>query len=84
VAGVQVGGHPEAAARGPAAQSGSKSPITGLVGGGRWALVGPLASDISEAAPNPLRAALITSRLDLMASPALLASLVASTAMLAT
>jgi hypothetical protein len=55
----------------------------GLAGGGRWALVGPLASEMSESAPSPLRAALIVSRLALMASPASLASLVASTATLA-
>jgi hypothetical protein len=42
--------------------------------------VGPLTSDISEATPNPLRAALINSRLALMASPASLANRVASVA----
>jgi hypothetical protein len=81
VAGVQAGGHPVAISRDPVAQSVPKSPSTGLVGGGRWALVGPLASDMSEAAPSPLKAALINSRLVLMASPASLASRVASVAM---
>jgi hypothetical protein len=83
VAGVQKGGHPDAAGRLPVAHSAFKSPSTGLVGGGRWALVGPLTSDMSEAAPSPLRAAFIVSRLNLMVSPALLASLLASVAMLA-
>jgi hypothetical protein len=45
--------------------------------------VGPLASEMSEATPNPLRAALITSQLDLMTSPASLTRLVASVATLA-
>ncbi len=45
--------------------------------------MGPLASEVSEATPSPLRATLFTSRLDLMISPASLASLVASVAMIA-
>ncbi len=36
-------------------------PITGRPGGRGWALTGPLASDMSEAAPNSLSAALIDS-----------------------
>ncbi len=83
VAGVQKDGHPDAAGRLPVTHSAFKYPSTGLVGRGRWALVGLLTSDMSEAAPYPLRAAFIVSRLDLMASPASLASLVASVAMLA-
>ncbi len=55
-------------------------PTAGLAGGGHWALVGPLASDMSEAAPSPLNAVLIDSRLALIASHTLLASRVASTA----
>ncbi len=83
VAGVQKGAHPDAAGRLPVAHSAFKSPSTGLIGGGRRTLVGPLTSDMSEAAPSPLRAAFIVSRLDLMVSPASLASLLASVAMLA-
>ncbi len=83
VAGVQKGSHPDAAGRLPVAHSAFKSPNTGLAGGGRWALVGPLTSDMSEAASSPLRATFIVSRLDLMASPASLASLLASVATLA-
>ncbi len=84
VVGVQTGCHPDAVSRDPVAHPAFKSPSVGPVGGGHWALVGPLASDMSETAPSPLRAALIVSRLDLMVSPASLASLVASIAMLAT
>jgi hypothetical protein len=58
-------------------------PITGLAEGGHWALVGLLASDMSEAAPNSLNAVLIDSRLALIASHASPASRVASIATLA-
>ncbi len=81
VAGVQKGAHSGAAGRPPAAHSAFRSPSTGLVKVGRRTLVGPLTSDMSEAAPSPLRAAFIVSRLDLMASQASLASLLASVAM---
>ncbi len=77
MAGVWAGGHPGAV------QSGSKFPTAGLAGRGRWALVGSLASNISEATSSPLKAALIDSRFDLMASLASSASQLASVATLA-
>ncbi len=56
-------------------------PIAGLPAATGGGLTGPLASDMSEAAPLSLSAALIDSRLALIASPASLASRVASVAM---
>ncbi len=60
--------------------AGSSLPIAGLSCCCGRALVGPLASDMSDAAPKSLNAALIDSRLVLMASHASLASRVASIA----
>ncbi len=53
---------------------GAKSPMEGLIGNSRGNPVSPLISEMSYAAPNPLRAALISSRLALMASPTSLTS----------
>jgi hypothetical protein len=53
-AGVQKGAHPDAANRDPASHPAFKLPSAGPDGGGRWALVGPLASDMSEAATPAL------------------------------
>ncbi len=63
--------------------AGSSLPISGLSDGMGWDLTGPLASDISDAAPISLSAALIDSRLILMASHASFARRVASVATLA-
>ncbi len=63
--------------------AGSSHPIDGLPDGRVCDLTGPLASDMSEAAPISLSAALIDSWLTLMASHASLASRVASVATLA-
>jgi hypothetical protein len=70
VAGVWAGGHPDVTGLASAAHSGSMFPTAGFVEGGHWALVGPLASDMSDAAPSSLNAVLINSRLALMASHA--------------
>jgi hypothetical protein len=63
-AGWPLGGHEE----------GARSPMAGLAGGGCGTPVRQLTSEISEAAPIPLRAAFIVSRQALMASPASLVS----------
>jgi hypothetical protein len=63
--------------------AGSSLPIDGLSGSRGCDLTGPLASDMSDAAPISLSATLIDSRLALMASHASLANRVASVAMLA-
>jgi hypothetical protein len=57
--------------------------MDGLPGNAGHGLTGPLTSDMSEAAPISLSAALIDSRLTWMASHALLARRVASVATLA-
>jgi hypothetical protein len=75
VVGVFNGAHTDAAGWLPVTHSAFRFPSTGLDGGGREALVGPLTSDMSEATPIPLRVAFILSLLDLMTSPASLASL---------
>jgi hypothetical protein len=54
--------------------------MEGLAGGGHGNPARQLISEMSNAAPNPLRAAFIVSRLALMASPASLTSLWASVA----
>ncbi len=59
MAGVQKGAHTGAAGPSPGAHSAFRFPRTGLVGGGRRTPVGPLTSDMSEAAASPLRAAFI-------------------------
>jgi hypothetical protein len=61
--------------------AGSNLPMAGLPGAAGCSLAGPLTSEMSEAAPISLSAALIDSPLPLMASPASLASRVASVAM---
>jgi hypothetical protein len=63
--------------------AGSSLPMDGLSGNTGCDLMGPLASDMSDAAPISLDAARIDSRLTLMASHASLAKRVASVAMLA-
>ncbi len=72
--------HDAVAGRNPVAHSGSIHPTTGRPGSGSGALTGQLASDMSEAAPNSLSAALMDSWLALIASHASLASRVASIA----
>ncbi len=63
--------------------AGSSLPMDGLSGSMGCDLMGPLASDMSDAAPISLSAALIDSLLTLMASHASLAKRVASVATLA-
>ncbi len=81
--GVLCGGHTGVAGWPLGAHAAARLPSAGLARGGCGAPVGPLASDMSEAAPIPLRAAFIVSRLALIASPALLASSWASVVRLA-